>query len=171
MSTSTDGAVPTSTDPSAAPSPSVSTIHQAEIPASTVIGIGLGFVALTTSMLFSLIAYRMFRVYISVRRRRQAGDRGVTFRHEWRNAGGMFGFMSNLNRNGPGDSALIVGAGGVEMRRRVELSMLRERLRALNVPEMVQPLLWDHWVGKDEQGDEVDKVGQWDVSIAWCLRL
>ena len=77
----------------------------------------------------------------------------------------MFGFMSGFNNNGPGDSALIVGAGGVEMRRRVELAMLRERLRAVNAPEMVEPVLWDHWIGTDEKGDAVDQVDHWGVSM------
>lgn len=155
----------TPTGVSTAPSPSISTVHQTEIPASTVIGIGLGFVALTTCMLCSLIAYRVLRVYQTVWYRRRHGEPDVRFKEEWRRAGGMFGFMSGFNNNGPGDSALIVGAGGVEMRRRMELAMLRERLRAMNAPEMVEPVLWDHWIGTDEKGDAVEQVDDWGVSM------
>lgn len=155
---------PTPTEVTTAPSPSVSTIQQTEIPASTVIAIGLGFVALTTCGLLGLIGFRVLKVYMVVRRRRRNGEPDVQFRREWRRVGGMFGFMSGFN-NGAGDSALIVGAGGVEMRRRLELLMLRENMQAANKPEMVEPTFWDTRIGSDLGGGEVEKMERWGVSV------
>ena len=160
---------PTTTLPSGPSSPSLSaplpamTTQPVEIPATTVIGIGLGFVALTSGVLISLIGVRMARVYVSVRRRRAAGEPGASFRDEWRRAGGMFGFISGFG-SGMGDSALIVGAGGVEMRRRIEIMMLREQMRNAGKPEMVEPILWDSRLSEMGKGREVEDAKEWNVS-------
>lgn len=80
----------------------------------------------------------------------------------------MFGFMSGF-ANGAGDSALIVGAGGVEVRRRVELALWRERMKGER-GEMVEPILWDslvdvgsrHGDGEDD-GDVAKMMDEWNI--------
>lgn len=100
----------------------------------------------------------------------------MTFRGEWRSAGGMFGFMSGFGSSS-GDSALIVGAGGVDMRRRIEILMARERererMRRLGLKEMEEPKLWDARIGSDavEEGDKVDHLEAWSVSCHSSRRV
>ncbi|ORX36883.1 hypothetical protein BD324DRAFT_681634 [Kockovaella imperatae] len=133
------------------------------IPSSTVVAIGGGFVCLAFFIITGLFLLRATKMAAEGRRRRAAGE-NITFREIWRRDGGMLGFVTGLGA----DSALV-GAGG---RRDLSSSRAREEIRMWaywkNQGELMKrlPKLWE--IGVEESGS---MVGQDELSIKDCQPL
>ncbi|GFZ44189.1 hypothetical protein JCM24511_01910 [Saitozyma sp. JCM 24511] len=106
-----------------------------DIPSSTVVSIGLGFVAFAGGMVSILILLRMLRIYRATLRARRAGQ-PATFRQLWREDGGLMGFITGLGAENTG-----IGAGGIADLVRVR-RMLEERARILEGLGKV-PAMWE----------------------------
>ena len=96
-----------------------------DIPTSTVVSIGLGFVAFAISILVALMLTRMLRVF---RRSRDPvrNTRNETFRQMWRNEGGFWGFLTGLGGESAGLGAGGIGGDIARMRRWAEFLRLME---------------------------------------------
>ncbi|WVR07252.1 hypothetical protein IAU60_004293 [Kwoniella sp. DSM 27419] len=83
---------------------SSSSSQYVEIPSSTIISIGLGFLAMGLGVLSLLLLFRLRRL------RKLARQQGRTVRDLWRTEGGFWGFLTSLG--GGGAEAEMIGAGG-----------------------------------------------------------
>ncbi|KAI9639599.1 uncharacterized protein MKK02DRAFT_39920 [Dioszegia hungarica] len=118
---------------STAASPTASSRQvQVEIPSSTVIAIGLGFLAFVCLLVTTTLGTRLYRV-----RRRMLADRAagqpITFAQAWAREGGLFSFLTNIGNSGlgVGAGATLVGGRGTD------------RLWGASHTEKEVPIIWD----------------------------
>ncbi|OCF36971.1 hypothetical protein I316_01569 [Kwoniella heveanensis BCC8398] len=111
------------------------------IPTSTIVSIGVGFVAFSSAVLFALLLLRVFRL------RKIAAARGTTFSVVWRNEGGFWGFWTSF---GGSDAELVgIGAGG---HAGWGMRVIRDRLREAELEKM-KPVMWEsEWYDDDNNG-------------------
>ena len=141
---------------------------QANIPSSTVVAIGGGFVSFALIILGSLTFIRMLRVARQAAGRRAAGE-AVTFKELWRIEGGFWGFITGLG----GESAVIGAGGRNEQQLRFaiwrEIRML-ETLIGEESKVPVEPIMWEVAVPeKGTGGHERVAVDAYQVSDSRCL--
>lgn len=79
-----------------------------EIPTSTVVSIGLGFVAFALGCVCILLLIRVLRIHRSIRAARRRGQQ-TSFLETWRDEGGIWGFFTGLG------GEAIGGGGGMHL--------------------------------------------------------
>jgi hypothetical protein len=151
MASTTDFPPPTHTHH--APRASETTV---DIPSSTVISIGLGFVAFAVGILFILVFIRVLRISRAARAARAQG-RQVTFAELWHEEGGILGFLTGLGAENAGVGAGGLGGDLIRVRR-----MLEERTRMLEGLGR-RPVMWEVEV------PEKHHHGLVDVRFGWPM--
>lgn len=147
MSTTTVSPTTTTTSPASTTSASI------ELPTSTVISIGLGFVAVAVGLLCLTVILRAVKVYKQYRVARARGDQ-TTWLETWRSSGGWWGYFTN----GLGGEATLIGGGGViyeERQRRWLEMMMFLRDTEVDVGKEVgdRPRMFEALVEKDRDMD------------------
>ncbi|WWD17503.1 hypothetical protein CI109_101944 [Kwoniella shandongensis] len=105
------------------------------IPTSTIVAIGIGFVAFGISVILLLFIHRVLKV------RRVARARGEPFSVVWEREGGFWGFLNSV-----GESSAL-GAGGVPSRRLARWDWSTENGKEIERPEM-----WEvSWYDQEEE--------------------
>lgn len=142
---------------STAASPTASSRQvQVEIPSSTVIAIGLGFLAFVCLLVTTTLGTRLYRV-----RRRMLADRAagqpITFAQAWAREGGLFSFLTNIGNSGlgVGAGATLVGGRGTD------------RLWGASHTEKEVPIIWDVPIQEKAQ-EAADGDDSFDVSLPTC---
>ncbi|WVW83651.1 hypothetical protein I302_105672 [Kwoniella bestiolae CBS 10118] len=128
------------------------------IPTSTVISIGLGFLAFSAFILLFLLSFRLNRI------RKLAKRNGVPFKTQWRNEGGTWGWLTSFGDSDVNHTSLI-GATGRTLDYNRYLYRLYMGLEGDGAEEKdkekVIPRMWDcDWfsgVGGNEQNEVLDQ--------------
>ncbi|WVQ99185.1 hypothetical protein IAU59_006317 [Kwoniella sp. CBS 9459] len=137
----------TSTAPSAS-STSNGQRQYVNIPTSTIVSIGVGFVAFSSAVVIALLIMRVLRI------RKVAIARGVRFKVVWRSEGGFWGFWTSF----AGSDAEMVGVGGGGYGGTGwGMRVMRERMREAEAEKM-RPVMWEsEW---HTQSDEIAKSNE-----------
>ncbi|WVF71704.1 hypothetical protein IAT40_006512 [Kwoniella sp. CBS 6097] len=122
------------------------------IPTSTIVSIGVGFVAFSSVVLMALLLMRVLRL------RKIAAARGMSFRVVWRNEGGFWGFWTSFS----GSDAELLGVGGGG---HWGMRVIRDRLKEAEMEKM-RPLMWESEWYNDVHKNEGEMAGEPSTGIA-----
>lgn len=140
-----------------------------DIPSSTIVSIGLGFVGFALSVLFLLVSVRVFRTHRYVALERRRGNASITFRQHWRNQGGFFGFLTNSGSETSTFGASYITSDMEHIRRMIEEREWRAKGFSI---KLERPQLWEAEVPQiDKPADEAMSVAELCVSDERHARL
>ncbi|WWC70443.1 uncharacterized protein I206_104394 [Kwoniella pini CBS 10737] len=113
------------------------------IPTSTVLSIGLGFLAFSMLILLFLLGFRANRI------RRISKRTGKTFKETWTEQGGFWGFLTSFgeNENNAFNQSFIIGGGGRTMHYEYNLrrwGYLSTREEDNLNENKIKPEMWDY---------------------------
>lgn len=160
--------------------------QEVDIPTSTVVAIGGGFIILALSFVGLLIVIRLLRLSQEVKRRTQEGETGLTVRGLWVERGGFWGY--GRGARGLNDHGLALGAGGGMTLHpdQIRRYLIWQQLAMMDLDgggagaakdedgKYIVPKLWEVGIGEEEDqvlhageilDDEVFKLN--DLKVSW----